>query len=159
MSVPCSECGFDPRVVTHEQVPDLTRDYASTIAAALECPDAKSRPEPRVWSRLEYGCHARDVCIRFAERLQLMLVDDDPLFADWDQNSTAIEQQYWTQDPDTVAGELHAAAGTIADTFAGVTETQWLRPGRRSNGTLFTVDTLARYFLHDLAHHAWDVTS
>jgi hypothetical protein len=23
---------------------------------------------------------------------------------------------------------------------------------------LFTVDTFARYFLHDLAHHAWDVT-
>jgi hypothetical protein len=36
---------------------------------------------------------------------------------------------------------------------------QWARPGHRSNGSVFTVDTFARYFLHDLAHHAWDITS
>ncbi len=36
--------------------------------------------------------------------------------------------------------------------------TQWQRTGTRSNGDAFTVDTLARYHLHDLVHHAHDVS-
>jgi hypothetical protein len=56
-----------------------------------------------------------------------------------------------------VAGQLHDAAEVIAEAFASVRGEQWQRPGRRSNGSLFTVDTFARYFLHDLAHHAWDI--
>ena len=27
----------------------------------------------------------------------------------------------------------------------------------RSNGTVFTVETLGRYHLHDVVHHLWDV--
>ena len=32
-----------------------------------------------------------------------------------------------------------------------------MRPGRRSNGSVFTVETLGRYFLHDVLHHLHDV--
>ena len=38
-----------------------------------------------------------------------------------------------------------------------VGDDDWDRPGRRSNGSVFTVDTLGRYHLHDLVHHRWDV--
>lgn len=31
------------------------------------------------------------------------------------------------------------------------------RPGRRSNGSVFTVRTLGQYFLHDVVHHLHDV--
>ncbi len=34
---------------------------------------------------------------------------------------------------------------------------QWDRPGRRSNGSEFTIDTLACYHLHDVEHHLHDV--
>lgn len=155
---PCPDCGYDPRPVAREEVPALTRRYAGAIEAALAAPDAASRRQPTVWSPLEYGCHVRDVCRLFAQRLALMLTEDDPLFANWDQDASAVEQRYWTQRPATVAAELHVAAEAIAQAFAGVAGAQWTRPGRRSNGSVFTVDTFARYFLHDLAHHAWDVT-
>jgi hypothetical protein len=39
-----------------------------------------------------------------------------------------------------------------------VTEDQWQRPGRRSDGARFTVETFARYFIHDPVHHLYDVT-
>jgi hypothetical protein len=116
------------------------------------------RPQPAVWAPLEYACHVRDVCRLFADRLHLMLTQDDPRFANWDQDVTAVESRYWEQHPDTVAAELRHCADTIAEAFAAVEGDQWDRPGRRSNGSLFTVDSFARYFLHDLAHHAWDVT-
>ncbi|MDT4974192.1 MAG: hypothetical protein QOG22_4335 [Pseudonocardiales bacterium] len=106
---------------------------------------------------MEYGCHVRDVCLLFDQRLQLMLAEDDPLWANWDQDETALESQYWTQDPAAVAQELAVAAVQIASSFADVKDDQWQRPGRRSNGSVFTVDTLGRYFVHDLVHHVYDL--
>jgi hypothetical protein len=87
-----------------------------------------------------------------------MLDEQDPTFANWDQNETALELRYWEQRPGEVAAMIRSGAERIAASFAAVDGAQWERSGRRSNGTLFTVDTFARYFLHDLAHHAWDVT-
>jgi hypothetical protein len=57
-----------------------------------------------------------------------------------------------------VAGELADAASTAADVFAAVRGDQWDRPGTRSNGSRFTVGSLGAYFLHDVVHHAHDVT-
>jgi hypothetical protein len=39
-----------------------------------------------------------------------------------------------------------------------VTEDQYQRSGRRSDGARFTVETFARYFIHDPVHHLHDVT-
>ena len=33
----------------------------------------------------------------------------------------------------------------------------WDRRGTRSNGSVFTVESLGRYHLHDVVHHLWDV--
>ena len=154
---PCPDCGFDASAVERTAVPELTRRYAGAVAAALDRPDAASRPAPAIWSPGEYGCHVRDVCVRFAHRLELMLTEDDPQFENWDQDVTALESRYWEQPPAVVAEQLRGASDAIADAFAAVRPDQWQRPGRRSNGSVFTVDTFARYFLHDLAHHAWDV--
>jgi hypothetical protein len=154
---PCPDCRFDARTIRHDAVPALTRRYAAPIADALADDAAATRPQPTVWSALEYACHVRDVCGLFAQRLDLMLTEDDPQFANWDQDVTAVEDAYWAQQPAMVAAELREAADAIADAFSVVEGAQWQRPGRRSNGSLFTVDTFARYFLHDLAHHAWDI--
>ena len=42
--------------------------------------------------------------------------------------------------------------------FGTVTGPLWERPGRRSDGARFTVETFARYFIHDPVHHLYDVT-
>ena len=87
-----------------------------------------------------------------------MLDEDDPLFANWDQDVTAVEERYGEQDPAVVADELPAAAETLAESFAASPGDQWERPGPRSDGAEFTVDTFARYLVHDPVHHIWDVT-
>jgi hypothetical protein len=157
LSQPCPDCGFDAGQVQRSEVPDLTRRFTSVIREALARPDAAVRPQPAVWAPVEYGCHVRDVCRIFDRRLQLMLTGDDPLFDNWDQDATAVESRYWEQLPATVTAELAEAADAIADQFAAVQGEQWRRPGRRSNGSVFTVESFGRYFLHDLAHHAHDV--
>jgi hypothetical protein len=154
---PCPECGFEPAAVEPDELPALVRGYAATVRAALTRPDAADRPQPAVWSALEYGCHVRDVCRIFRERVELMRAEDDPQFENWDQDTTALDERYWTQQPRHVAEQLGERAAALADTFAAIRPDEWGRRGRRSNGSVFTIDTIGRYLLHDLAHHAWDV--
>ena len=153
----CQDCGFDAAAIRTTDVASQVRRSATAFGNVLQRPDARDRPQPGVWSALEYGCHVRDVCGVFDERVRLMLSQDDPLFPNWDQDATALVERYWTQEPAVVSAELAAAAETVARSFEGVAVDQWSRPGRRSNGSVFTVDSLARYFLHDLVHHLYDV--
>ena len=154
---PCPECGFEAADLDVAEVPELVRDNAASWVRVLDRPDVRDRPAPTIWSPLEYACHVRDVFVIFNERLHLMLRERDPLFANWDQDAAAIEEGYGEQDPTQVSDELVAAAGAIADSFAGVGDDQWSRTGRRGGGSSFTVESLARYFLHDAIHHIEDV--
>ncbi|MCW2622189.1 MAG: methyltransferase type 12 [Frankiales bacterium] len=157
---PCPECGFDARGVERAQVPARTREVATALAGLLSGADptwARGRPGPDRWAPVEYGCHVRDVFRIFDERLRLMIETEGPLFANWDQDATAAEEDYLHQDPATVAAQLVAAAEQVAGRFGAVQGEQWSRPGRRSDGARFTVDSFARYFLHDPVHHLWDV--
>jgi hypothetical protein len=134
------------------------RRAVATLLSALDRPDARQRPEPQVWSPAEYACHVRDMCRVFGARLALMRATTDPLFANWDQDETALAERYWEQDAGTVARELREESDRLLADFATVDGQEWQRPGRRTDGTLFTIDSLARYMAHDAIHHAWDVT-
>ena len=59
-----------------------------------------------------------------------------------------------------MAEELVAAAEAVAaryDTIRDAPEETWARRGLRDNGSEFTVDSIARYHLHDVLHHSHDV--
>ena len=156
---PCPDCGYDASTVDRTELPQRIRETVRAIVATLAEPDAAERPSPSVWSPLEYACHVRDVCHMFDMRVGRMLDEDDPLFANWDQDATALERRYWEQDPATVAREAIEASEIVATRFARVSDVQWNRPGRRSDGSDFTIDTIGRYFLHDLVHHLHDITA
>jgi hypothetical protein len=154
---PCPECGFDASVPDRSELAALTRAIVTALQSTVTARGGTRRPQPAVWSALEYGCHVRDVCVVFGTRLKLMRGSDNPTFANWDQDDTALTEQYWTQDPPTVAAELAVEGERMAAAFDTVTIDEWARPGSRSNGSVFTVETLGRYFLHDLRHHLHDV--
>jgi hypothetical protein len=155
---PCPECGFDSNAVEVEAVGDLIRSNAASWVTLLGGDDTsvRIRPTPDRWSILEYGAHVRDVFALYLERLSMMLEADDPLYPNWDQDATAVASRYDLQNPIVVAVELRAAAAALAVAFDAVEGAQWQRPGRRSDGALFTVDSFARYLIHDPVHHLWD---
>ena len=154
----CPECGFESANVPKEQVAGMIRDNAATWRAILcDSPRLKERPSDDRWSALEYGCHVRDVYRLYDQRLALMLNEDDPTFPNWDQDVTAVEERYNEQDPARVAKELGAAADQMAASFDVVSDEHWQRTGTRSDGAHFTVDTFARYLIHDPVHHLHDV--
>ena len=136
----------------------MIRANAAGWQDPLAAPDAARRPRPDKWSALEYGCHVRDVLRLYDYRLSLMLTEDNPLYPNWDQDETAVADRYQEQDPAKVAAELGQSAQVIANHFQGVTGDQWQRTGNRSDGASFTLETFARYFIHDPVHHLYDVT-
>jgi hypothetical protein len=152
---PCPECGLDASKVAYDDIPGRLRTNAASWVEVLGRPDVRDRPKPDVWSPLEYACHVRDVFVLFDQRLQLMLTEDDPLFANWDQDQTAVEEKYAEQDPAAVAQQIPPAAEQLATRFAQVTDRA--RTGRRSDGAVFTIESFARYLLHDPVHHLHDV--
>ena len=153
----CPDCGFSAGTVEPADIAGAYELFAEPWQEVLARPDATSRPRRGVWSPLEYGCHVRDVCRLFDERLALMLTEVNPTFSNWDQDETAVADRYAEQQPGQVAAELVASAQRIAAGYERVSGEEWSRPGLRSNGSTFTVLTLGQYGLHDLAHHLWDV--
>jgi hypothetical protein len=154
---PCPDCGFDAATVERNRVGELLRANVEAWPPLLTSPAAAVRPNDHTWSAVEYACHVRDVFRIFAVRLQLMLDEDDAKFANWDQDATAVEDDYGSQDPVVVLADLMSAGAILADRFDAVTDGQWSRTGLRSDGARFTVASFATYLLHDPTHHVWDV--
>lgn len=155
----CPDCGFDASTTSSMAVADLIRRNAGDWRSLIGSGRIHSgRPDDQTWSSLEYACHVRDVYRRYLERLELMLTQNDPLFPNWDQDASAVDDAYDTQDPKVVAAELSADADALALRLDHLTADEWARPGRRSDGASFTVDRIVRYMIHDPIHHVWDVT-
>lgn len=154
----CPECGFDASAVAFGAIAGLLRENAGRWAAVLERAEVRIRPNEATWSPLEYAAHVRDVFRVFTARFALMLAQENPAFADWDQDAAALAGRYGEQDPAVVGAELMVAAEECATVLEAITDAELTRTGRRGDGSGFTVESLARYFVHDPTHHLWDVT-
>ncbi len=154
----CPECGFDAGAWPPGEVAGLVRENAQAWQRRLRAGAIKpGRPDEATWSTLEYACHVRDVYRRFFTRTELMLNEDNPTFENWDQDASAVAGAYDQQVPATVVGELAVAAEAMAALLDQVKGPAWQRPGRRSDGASFRVETIAPYMAHDTFHHIWDV--
>jgi len=157
---PCPECGFDTRLVRRDDLAPLIGSNAAAWQDLLGATDAgalRVRPSEDRWSTLEYACHVRDVFRVFGLRLHLMVETDSPTFANWDQDATALEEDYPATNPAQVATELGEAAAAIAAGFGALAPEAWARGGTRGDGAVFTLETLGRYLIHDPVHHLYDV--
>ena len=157
----CPECEYDVREFDRTQIGSMIRANAAEWQAVLAGAEdsLRQRPDPQTWSPLEYAFHVRDVYELYDHRLSLMLEQDGPHYPNWDQDQTAVDKNYNAADPATVSTELAEQAEALASRFETVEGDQWGRTGYRSDGAAFTVDSFARYLIHDPIHHLWDVRS
>lgn len=156
----CDECGFSGAGMDPSSVAAQIRSNAAAWRAVLKNSKVAERPPSKgtdgpIWSALEYGAHVRDVYEVYVDRVLRMMKKDNPEFPDWNQDATAIEKDYANEDPDKVSYALAVNAGKMADLFDKVRD--WNRPGVRTDGSAFTIGTIAVYLLHDPVHHLHDV--
>lgn len=154
---PCPECGFDVRDFPREEIGAMIRGNAEQWQEVLEHPNVRQRPSDDVWSALEYACHVRDVFRLYDHRLKLMLEESNAAYPNWDQDEAAISGAYGRAEPTVVATELTDSATSLADRFETVEGDDWTRTGERSDGANFTIESFARYLIHDPIHHLHDV--
>lgn len=153
----CPECGLDTSTLDVARAADTMEAIASAWERVLAREGLRERPRPDRWSPLEYACHVVDVLRICTGRLRMMRAEDDPMFPNWDQDATAVEDRYGEQEPAQVAVRLRDAASDAVAELRSVRTDELGRRGRRSDGAAFTVDGFIRYFLHDPIHHLWDV--
>ncbi len=163
MTDPCPECQFDGDAVDDVagEIGALGRKFAAPLTRYLPGEDGpallRTRPEPDVWSPLEYACHVRDVLRLFDERTRLMADEPGVRLESWDHDAAVTDDAYNQADPAAVAGEIADATGRYADTLRSLEDAQWESSGERSDGEIFTIDSLARYGLHEAKHHQLDI--
>lgn len=155
----CPDCGFNAGSVQLADIGAVARQYLPHWQDVLTRDSVRQRPAPTTWSELEYGAHVRDVFTVMTDRLELMLTQDNPGFADWDQDEAAVAGKYSEEDPAEVLTQFERNLDRFARAYDQVTPDQQERKGLRSNGSQFTVLTLGQYALHDIAHHSWDTTA
>lgn len=157
----CDECGFVYTTLGPTDIAPALRELAPQYEARLAGDPARSRrrPEPDVWSALEYSCHVRDVLVVQRERLAQALVEDCPTFVPMGRDERAVRDRYNEQDPTVVARELAEAAGVAADAFAALDDAGWARTGIYNfpQPTERTMVWLGQHTVHEARHHLGDV--
>lgn len=150
----CPECGFQPGYDYAENAHRL-RSLESLIMTAFNRPesDLYVRPNELTWAPIEYLAHCAEVCEVMVDRLALMLVQEDPEFANWDQDEAAARGNYLGRAVGPVKRDLLTNLHHAAGEFEKVPADLLNRTGRRGDGSAFTVRSLAEYFVHDIEHH------
>lgn len=105
----CVECGFDYEAVGSEDVAERLRtfgsDYGGVLAGVAEI-RLRRRPEPQVWSALEYACHVRDVFRVQAARLQRVVLEQRPVLGSAGMWQWPERDSYNGQDVGVVLSEV-----------------------------------------------------
>lgn len=163
--MPCDECKFDATAKTDDELVEMlagfARKYQAPLTRGLPGEDldviVRTRPEPGVWSPLEYCAHVVDVIAFYEARVERVVNEDRPLFDGGNLPSNVVRDAYNDLDPATVATTLAEAATRFADRLRSLDAGDWQAIGIGSEGDERSVRVLVERCVHDAFHHLLDV--
>ena len=158
----CEECGYAYDALGRDELVPTLLELAADHRLRLGGVDTgllRRRPEPDVWSVLEYACHVRDMLDVQRSRVLLAQQEDTPEFVPMGRDERAVRDRYNEQEPAAVAAELVQAAAALAATLDGLDERGWERTGVYGfpSRAVRTMDWVARHTVHELHHHLQDI--
>jgi hypothetical protein len=163
----CEQCGFN------YDTGDLQGTVTLLVRQAAECsmaltkaaagPDpnvVRLRPEPEVWSAIEYACHVRDVLEVQRFRIAQCLAEDRPVYAPMDRTGRVKQLKYEDQDPMEVAAALMRFAREFGAAARVLTPPQLGRLGLYNYPVRAprTLGWIIRHTAHEIQHHRLDLT-
>lgn len=157
----CDECGFDYDDPDRAGVLAALRtgadDFGPLLAGAGE--QVGRRPEPDVWSALEYACHVRDVLLIQRRRIGQTLAQDCPAYVPMNREQRLIDEHYDRQDPTAVAADLRVRAGEFVAAGEALDAEGLGRTGiyNYPTPTERPLSWLLHHTAHEVRHHLYDV--
>lgn len=157
----CPECGIDYDTVSPADAAVAVRSFPRRFVEQLHRTDGdeallRRRPEPAVWSPLEYTAHVADGFTFMADTVRRMRAEDNPKIADWDPDARASEHRYNEQVVHAVLADLDANATRFADAIDATPIEDLTRMGQFSWGDR-DVLMMIRNGVHEGKHHLRDV--
>ena len=114
----CDECGFVYDEAEHRDAAAAIVEGTSAIATMVRALDpqvAARRPQPAVWSPVEYACHVRDVLLVQRERvLEARRSPKTPQPTPMGRDERVAHAGYADQRPEDAARQLVDAASMFA---------------------------------------------
>src|SRR5215469_13742826 len=126
----CGQCGFRSAGIPVDEIAGRLRAAPARYRAALAgaSPEVTARrPEPGVWSALEYGCHVRDVLLIQRDRAVLAQVEERPSVARMYRDERVALCGYAGKPPAEVLAQLAMAAELCALVFGRLADDAWSR--------------------------------
>ncbi|MER5772482.1 DinB family protein [Streptomyces sp. NPDC001985] len=156
----CGRCNFGSRAFSRPEAAGLLRESAARWQQVLTDPDTTGqRVGALSWSPLEHGCHVRDMCLLFHQRLDAVLGPSAAAPGAGEPAAAPAEFPvlYRDEDPGRAAEELGRAAEELARRLERLTGDDWDRGDTRFPGARLTVDFFTRHLLHDIVHDLCEV--
>lgn len=156
----CEACGFDgsvyDRAALLAAVGALGPRWRALLAGAGN--ELRIRPEPGVWSAIEYAAHSRDITALHVYGVAQALAEDEPVYPaiDGDALIEATAAHYSGEDPDAVGDALDSEARRLARIAGEAPAGAWER-GITIGDSRSTVRRMIEHALHDSLHHVDDV--
>ncbi len=160
----CAACGLELATLAHHEIVGrlrvLPRRYRESFGRFEPDEDREAllrrRPEPDVWSALEYAAHAGDMLDLLSPAIQLMEVEDDPTVYFFDPEEQAEEMEYNTWSTIEVLGRMETACADLSSVIEFVGRDRWGRRGRFPWGEQ-DIRASALQAVHEGHHHLHDV--
>ena len=154
---PCPDCGFDTKDYPGVTVPAVLHAANERWSNLLARPGIADRPAPGVWSPLEYICHVRDVCVMITGRRGGCWPRTTPSCPCGTRTRRRCRAATPSRTRPSSTTSWPTPPTRPVRCSPGCGPEQWSRPGHRSDGVAFTVETLAQYLVHEVQHHLHDV--
>jgi S-DNA-T family DNA segregation ATPase FtsK/SpoIIIE len=157
----CPECGLDYDTVSKADAAVAVRSFPRRFAEQLHRSDGdepllRRRPEPSVWSPLEYTAHVRDGFAWMADTVRRMVTETNPVIDFFDPDELAERDGYNGQAVHDVLAALDANAHRFADVIDDVSTDDLGRMAQFSWGDR-DVLMMIRNGVHEGKHHLRDV--
>ncbi|MFF1821290.1 DinB family protein [Kribbella sp. NPDC058245] len=162
----CEQCGFNYDTGDLQGTVTLlvrqSADCSMALTKAAAGPDSnvvRLRPEPEVWSAIEYACHVRDVLEVQRLRIAQCLAEDRPVYAPMDRTGRVKQAKYEHQDPMEVAAALVRFAKEFGAAARVLTPPQLGKLGLYNYPVRMprSLGWVIRHTAHEVQHHRHDI--
>ncbi len=155
----CDACGFDGARYDDGELLGALRELGPCWRALIATagPELRVRPEPEVWSAIEYAAHSRDITALHVFGVEQALTIDEPAFPEIEDDLVdSAAATYGDADPDAVLEVLDTEATRLAQLAEDAGRDAWTR-GLTIGDERIEVRRLLEHALHDSLHHVDDV--